>query len=286
MYLTLRGIKNRFKEELAETYSEREVDQLFYRLVRFVTGMDRAELVLNYDSDLAEEKSQELIACLERLVLGEPVQYVDNQSFFMGNTYYVDDSVLIPRPETEELVQRILHQHGKGSQRLLDIGTGSGIIPISLAIERPNWEIWACDVSNEALITARRNARELVKYSEVRFYRDNILEASTQHAEPMDIIVSNPPYVLESDKQEMSRQVLDHEPHMALFVSDNDALLFYKAIVHYAQNNLVTGGRLYFEIHEELSSQVVELLESNGYKDVNALSDMQGKQRFVEGEKV
>jgi release factor glutamine methyltransferase len=201
----------------------------------------------------------------------------------MDDAFYVDHSVLIPRPETEELVQLILNQQNQHALKVLDIGTGSGAIAVNLSKHRNNWSIYACDVSNEALVVARRNGSELLKNTEVAFYQEDILQPKSFYTSGLDVIVSNPPYVLETDKSDMQEQVLKHEPHTALFVSNDNPLLFYNAIVMYASDNLKQSGALYFEVHELYADKVAQLLSASDYLNVKVYDDLQGKPRMVSG---
>lgn len=285
MYSTLTGIRKAFREELGEIYESREVDSLFYRVVKTELGLERTEVVLHPNHEIEEDKQKFIQQIVTRLKNHEPVQYVLNEAFFLEHSFYVEPSVLIPRPETEELVQLILNENDGNAQRVLDIGTGSGAIAVSLAVKRPSWSVLACDVSNEALIIARRNAREIAVNRDLVIYREDILNPSTEYVSGLDIIVSNPPYVLDSDKQQMAQNVLEYEPHLALFVDDSDPLLFYRHIIQYGQKNLKTGGRLYFEIHEDLSDEVCKLMETHRYEGVKAHLDLQGKKRMVLGRK-
>jgi len=241
MYSSLNGIRQHFKTELSHRYSPRETEQLFYRLLSTCLGISKTDAILSLRNEIPTEKQEVMQTALDKLKAGTPVQYIDNTAFFMDDTFYVDDSVLIPRPETEELVKLLLDENSEAEMQVLDIGTGSGVIPICLSKNRPNWVVRACDISNEALVVARRNANDILKHSSVAFYKEDILSPKTQYAQSLDAIVSNPPYVLDSDKQEMKDQVLDFEPHLALFVPDNDPLLFYASITDYAKRNLKKG---------------------------------------------
>ncbi len=285
MYSTLRAIKTHFENELSDVYNEREVQHLFYRMVLWATGLTRTEAILQREYVLTETQQAEMLESIQRLKRNEPIQYITEQAVFLDDVFYVNPHVLIPRPETEELVQWILSNHSKEPLRVLDIGTGSGIIPIALARKRPSWHISACDVSNDALVVARKNARELLRLSEVQFYYEDILSPVTEYQPPLDIIVSNPPYVLASDKDDMASNVLDYEPHLALFVADEDPLLFYRAIAEYALGNLKKEGYLYFEIHEDLADDTQVLLESMNYQNVEIHLDLQGKSRMVRAKK-
>ncbi|MFT5512782.1 MAG: release factor glutamine methyltransferase [Bacteroidia bacterium] len=285
MYSSLNAIKQHFRTELFDKYSERESDLLFYRLLESFFGYRKTDIILTPNLALDVNQIDEINQALKQLVAGVPVQYIDNTAFFMEDAFYVDSSVLIPRPETEELVRLILKVHDHEAIKVLDVGTGSGIIAIGLSKQRPVWSVLACDISNEALVVARRNGREILNQSEVAFYKEDILQPQTDYTNGLDIIVSNPPYVLESDKKEMQLQVLDHEPHLALFVTDESALIFYEAIVNYAQDNLKLGGYLYFEVHEDYANEVKALLATRSYDKIITHEDLQGKPRIVCGRK-
>ena len=283
MYSSLNGIRKQFRDELSGEYSDRIANQLFYRLLESFFGIKKTDAVLAPDKELPAAQRDELYDALKRLTEKEPVQYIDNTAYFMDDAFYVDHSVLIPRPETEELVQLILNQHNQHALKVLDIGTGSGAIAVNLAKHRNNWSIYACDVSNEALVVARRNGRELLKNTEVAFYQEDILQPKSFYTSGLDVIVSNPPYVLEADKSDMQEQVLKHEPHAALFVSNDNPLLFYNAIVKYASDNLKQSGALYFEVHELYADKVAQLLSASDYLNVKVCDDLQGKPRIVSG---
>ncbi len=285
MYSSLDVIKQQFATELPPRYSDRECLSLFYQIIEYSTGLRKVDVVLNPSKEVTEVQANEINDLLNALKQGAPIQYLVQAAPFMNHAFYVDDSVLIPRPETEELVQWILDTHSEDQLKLLDIGTGSGAIPVSLSSARPNWVVMACDVSNEALVTARRNAREILTQSDVAFYREDILDPKTEYHQSLDIIVSNPPYVLESDKELMEDNVLQFEPGMALFVPDTDPILFYRAISKYALNNLKTGGYLYFEIHELYAEMVQECMVAEGFKEVVIKEDLQDKPRMICGKR-
>ncbi|MFT5724676.1 MAG: release factor glutamine methyltransferase, partial [Bacteroidia bacterium] len=266
---------------LSSRYEERESTQLFYRIMDTFFGKKKVDLILQPKLEFTNEQQEIVESVIRRLIDGEPVQYIDNTAFFCYESFYVDASVLIPRPETEELVQWILENHYDEAIKILDVGTGSGIIPVCLAKSRPSWTVMACDISNEALIVSRRNAREILTQGDVAFYKEDILNPSTDYQNSLDILISNPPYVLESDKKEMEDTVLQHEPHLALFVEDKDPLQFYSALVSYARKNLKLGGYIYFEIHEDYKSEIIRLLEGSGFKSVVIRKDLQAKNRMV-----
>ncbi|MFT5480573.1 MAG: release factor glutamine methyltransferase, partial [Bacteroidia bacterium] len=217
----------------------------------------------------------------------EPWQYIFNKAYFLGNEYSVNSGVLIPRPETEELVQWIFDDYRNSSKaglHVLDIGTGSGIIPISCKQRFPSWNVRGCDVSDRALKVARLNAQNILKEaSTVDFYLEDILKPKRFFNPPIDVLVSNPPYVLISDKAKMSENVLAFEPHIALFVPDNDPLLFYRKIIEYANDVLSETGCIYFETHEDSSLKVglKKLCNALNFNNIEFKTDLQQRQRMA-----
>lgn len=269
---------------MSKTYDDRTSDQLFYLIIEEFTGKKRTDVILEADSPCSEELIKRIPEVLEKLKSNEPVQYILGKAHFFDLTFNVDQNVLIPRPETEELVQLILAKHGVEKQVVLDIGTGSGIIPVTLKKHRPKWQVLACDVSEGALRVATSNSEQILGEGGVEFYREDILNPVRNYDPQLDVIVSNPPYVLESDKRTMEPNVLNHEPHLALFVEDDDPLLFYREIANYAERNLKKGGWIYFEVHEDYASDVEQLLTLDNYKSY-IINDLQGKSRMVSAEK-
>ena len=224
--------------------------------------------------------SIEVSRAVDRLLQGEPVQYVFEHALWMGLDLRVTPATLIPRPETAELVE-IVSRVQSPESRVLDIGTGSGCIAIAFKQRHPDWMVSACDVSEEALVVALENARR--NNVEVRFFHCDILREVPEDC-PFDLIVSNPPYVLESEKISMESMVLDYEPASALFVPDHNPLLFYRRITELAADGLlISGGQLLFETNERFGTETAELLREKGFTDVEILQDMFGKQRFVKG---
>jgi len=209
---------------------------------------------------------------------GEPIQYILGEAPFYGRNFSVSRDTLIPRNETEELVYRILKENPELGLRVLDLGTGTGCIPITLALELQAPEVYALDVSLAALEVARKNAAQLG--AQVQFLEGDLLGA-TPNLDLFDVLVSNPPYVPFRDQEEMHANVLNFEPHVALFVPDEDPLLFYRAIGSWGQQLLKKGGKLYLEIYEHLSEELVQLLQSMGYTQVNVHQDLNGKNRMV-----
>ncbi len=233
------------------------------------------------ETELTPEQEATLKKILQRLTAHEPVQYILNESWFCGLKFYVDKNVLIPRPETEELVEWIISncKFPVDELTILDIGTGSGCIPIALKRRIRKAVVWSCDISDAALTVAKKNAPSLG--TAINFVQLDFLDQSTWSQLPsFDIIVSNPPYVPERDKESMQPNVLDYEPHTALFVPDNDALIFYKAIAEFGKLHLHKGGTVYLEIHESLGEATTAIFRSAGYH-TELKKDMQGKDRMV-----
>lgn len=239
------------------------------------------DLVTKQHVVLDEQEERTIKSYLERLLKKEPIQYVVGETEFCDLKIGLTSNVLIPRPETEEIVISIKNELENSELRILDIGTGSGCIALALKHFLPNSLVYGCDISEGALKVAKDNA--LRNMLDVDFVILDILQAKKHPAEPLDVIVSNPPYVRESEAAQMSANVLDFEPHLALFVPDSDPLLFYSAIVRFALSNLKIGGKLYFEINEALGAEVKLLMEANHFRGVEICNDLEGKERLVKG---
>ncbi len=249
--------------------------------VRF--GMNRLDLCLGKDRPLTEEERIELESIISRLLKDEPIQYILKHADFCGNTLHVGPGVLIPRPETEELVHWILSDIPDRPLRIADIGTGSGCIAISLATARPDCRISAIDISRQALDIAEQNAH-LAHAENIEFIRCDILDSQTWPRIPTatwDIIVSNPPYVLQSETRDMTANVLNYEPATALFVPDEDPLIFYRTIARYAQTYLKPNGRLCFEINRRFGKEVTELLAASGFSQIELRKDFRENDRMI-----
>ncbi len=265
--------------QLSALYSPPENAEIAFWLLEFYTKLNKTAVFLDTKLPVFDEKAFE--NSLKRLLAFEPIQYVLAEAYFFGRKFKVNSHVLIPRPETELLVEMVVADYKNAENlQILDIGTGSGCIPISLDLEIPNNTIRSWDISPEALIVARENA-EILK-AKVIFEEKDIL-AYPMIEQKFDIIVSNPPYVVEFEKAEMRKNVLDYEPHLALFVPDHDPFLFHGAILAFAANHLVDGGRIYLEINERYGANFQEILEDSGYQDVRVVKDWAGKDRFVRG---
>lgn len=242
--------------------------------------MSRSQALMGDDSPQRDE----LLHMAERIAKGEPVQYVVGKAEFCGLTFHVEPGVLIPRPETEELVDAVELQNAQ-AMRVVDIGTGSGCIAISLSKKFPDAKVEGWDISDDTLRIAKGNAER--NESNVSFHKVDVLSVSPSEAlslaegKRVDVIVSNPPYICDREKSDMERNVLDHEPHLALFVPDEDPLLFYRKIAELGVEILSTGGRLYFEINRAYGRETVLLLEGLGYSNVQLVQDQFGNDRMV-----
>ncbi|MCD8183297.1 MAG: peptide chain release factor N(5)-glutamine methyltransferase [Bacteroides sp.] len=270
------------RSALQKSYSAQEAASLSRIICCEVLGQSTVDYYLGKDIILSSNEEQKLGYILSRLDKFEPIQYVQGTARFLQRAFRVAPGVLIPRPETEELVEVMLKEVAPAS-RILDIGTGSGCIAVSLSKELPDAEVTAWDISEEALEVARFNNEAL--QASVRFLRQDVLAYSPDGTERYDVIVSNPPYVTESEKQEMERNVLDWEPNLALFVPDNDPLLFYRRIAELGRTMLVEGGSLYFEINRAFGDATVTMLRGQGYGNLRILKDISGNDRIVIAER-
>ena len=266
----------RIDDALGRRYDAQELETIKRALCTELLGVSALAFYTKDTLSLTPDQEALLEDALKRLENGEPLQYVIGSTPFCGLTFKVDSRVLIPRPETAELVDWVAKDAGsKGS--LLDVGTGSGCIAVSLAHRLPGWKVQGWDISEGALEVARENSR--LNGAEVDFRKVDILTADPDYR--FDVIVSNPPYVMESEKAQMEDTVLEFEPHLALFVSDTDPLLFYRAIAEFGHRTLNTGGRLYFEINPLLVEEMKEMLMGAGYREVEVRRDIFGKPRMI-----
>jgi release factor glutamine methyltransferase len=267
-------ILKEWTHQFQSLYDLREAENIARECLCLLTGIHQKHQLI--EAEISKDFSNEL----SRLLLGEPWQYVCEKAFFYDLIFNVSPAVLIPRPETEELVHLILSNHSsKYPYKVLDLGTGSGCIPIAIAKNKPHWQITGIDIDVNALAIAQSNA--LSNAVNVNFVQGNILEINSLPQNCWDIIVSNPPYIPENEKQLMHSNVLNYEPHLALFVPDNDALKFYANIAKYAQTYLVSGGFLYFEINEFLAIETRHLLQSHDFEQVQIIKDLYGKDRMI-----
>jgi len=284
--MTLNEARTVLTKELKNVYESAELKNIIELVIEHITNMTRAEQVKNKVPYLTCTQLENLDTITERLKKNEPVQYVLGEAWFAGMKFKVNKNVLIPRPETEELVDWIVKESQKSiveSQNIIDIGTGSGCIPITIKKKLPEANVSAIDVCSEALFTATENATEL--NADVDFLLFDFLdEEKWKDFGQNDIIVSNPPYVKQSEITTMHERVKEFEPHLALFVPDNDALLFYKKLSDFAVKHLKPGGSLFVEINEALGEQVVTMFRSAGLVNIELRKDMQGKDRMIKAE--
>lgn len=275
---TLRQLLNESSERLTPLYGKGESEWLLRTIMEHVKGWDRVELLMRADKEVSDFTVTRVNEAVDRLMAGEPVQYIYGDTYWYGMELKVTPDVLIPRPETEELVDMIVKENPQNDLRVLDICTGSGCIAIALAKSLKFPEVSAIDISEAAIKVAIDNASS--QKVKINFRKDDAL-ALPAVKEEYDIIVSNPPYVMENEKKDMDRNVLDHEPHLALFIPDSDALKFYTAIADYASDALREGGRLYFELNPLTAEDLAEKMRKQGWQDVQLLPDMHSRMRFM-----
>ncbi|MDP2540629.1 protein-(glutamine-N5) methyltransferase, release factor-specific [Tenacibaculum discolor] len=278
--MQLKQYKSYFSEQLKSVYPQTEIDTFFFFLIEEYLELKRIDLTLRPDFEISSDKRILLDEALVRLKEEEPIQYILTKTEFYGLPFKVNQNTLIPRPETEELVEWIINEVDKNQESLsiLDIGTGTGCIPISLKKHLPKTTVSTIDVSEEALKIAKQNA--VLNKVEVFFMHQDILKTEELSGE-FDIIVSNPPYVRELEKVEIKNNVLKNEPHLALFVEDNNPLIFYKKIADLAKNSLTKTGLLFFEINQYLGLETVEMLKNKGFTQIELRKDLFGNDRMI-----
>lgn len=286
--MLLKEVKNIFHAELDAIYGKDEVNSFFYLLIEHYFELER--FVLALQPNLNIEKGQEtiLFKALSELKLHKPIQHITGTAYFMDLAFAVNEHVLIPRPETEELVRWVLDdvKEVKHFLNILDMGTGSGCIPISLDKNLLDAKVYALDVSPQALVVAEENNRTLG--ANVTFVKADMLSLHSKTSakeldQKFDIIISNPPYVRELEKAEMQNNVIDHEPSLALFVPDEDPLKFYKAVVNFASEHLNKNGCLYLEINQYLGEETKQILQKSNFKTIELRPDMFGNDRMIKG---
>ncbi|MCQ2958993.1 MAG: peptide chain release factor N(5)-glutamine methyltransferase [Bacteroidales bacterium] len=278
--MTIRDVKIEYQQKLATLYEPKEIQSIF-ELVAETIGFSKNLLVLKSNEDLSEQQRLYFYSCLQRLEKAEPVQYVRGKADFYDLQFLVNPAVLIPRPETEELVHLVKNENLGCRGKIIDLGTGSGCIAVSLAKNIKSAKISALDISSAALEIAKQNAKN--NEVEVEFILGDMQDSQcVPEDELFDVIVSNPPYVCNSEKNEMRPNVLQYEPHLALFVDeDTNPLQFYKAIVQFSQKHLSENGFVYCEINETLGMETQKLFVENGFANCQILKDLFGKDRFV-----
>ena len=281
-------LKDIFHKELDAIYGKDEVASFFFLCLGHYLDVARIQLQLEPEFTINKSETEQFFITLEALKQQKPIQYIFGKTEFYGLKFKVSEDVLIPRQETEELVNWIITCHPEIDSKptkILDIGTGSGCIPVSLAKNLPNAKVYALDVSKKALETAMHNARQ--NEVDITFIETDILNEATWDSEfkdlEFDIIVSNPPYVRNIEKAEIQPNVLDNEPHLALFVEDHNPLIFYKAITEFTVNNLKQNGQLYFEINQYLGNETKQLLVDANFDDLELRKDLSGNDRMLKG---
>jgi release factor glutamine methyltransferase len=274
------------KEQLRNFYPDSEIKSFCYLMMESVCGFDKHSVLRDKDKHLSQKESLRIQEIIEELKKYRPIQYILGETEFYGLKFQVNENVLIPRPETEELVERVIRDCACSdgsdlcSPSILDIGTGSGCIAVALAKNLPQASVYALDISENALGVARRNAA--INNVNVRFFRQDIRMAlSSGFPETWDVIVSNPPYVTPAEKEIMQKNVLDYEPHEALFVPQENPLLFYERIADIGLQRLAASGTLYFEINALYGAEVVEMLKAKNYRKIHLFQDISGKDRIV-----
>ncbi|CAM1340586.1 peptide chain release factor N(5)-glutamine methyltransferase [Tenacibaculum aestuarii] len=283
--MNLKHFRVYFTEQLESIFPKTEIDTFFFLLIEEYLGLQRIDFTLQPTLEIPSEKYDLLNTALTRLQKEEPIQYILGKTEFYGCPFKVNENTLIPRPETEELVEWILNEvkelgleNNKQQLSILDIGTGTGCIPISLKKELPAAKVSAIDVSEEALEIAKENAS--LNKVEITFILQDILQTESLPKQ-YDVIVSNPPYVRELEKVEIKNNVLENEPHLALFVDDDNPLIFYKKIADLAIKSLTKNGLLFFEINQYLGSETIEMLKRKGFTKVELRKDLFGNNRMI-----
>ena len=287
--MTFREAERIFTDSLNLVYESREAASLAWLSISHICKIERAEYLNLKDTEIPSYKYESLLNILGELKTGKPLQYVIGETEFYGLTFKVNPSVLIPRPETEELVDWIISDIRNSKTpikglKIIDIGTGSGCIPISIKKNLPENQLFALDVSHEALDVSKQNA--LLNQTEVNFIQGDILNLLNKEIkdEKFGIIISNPPYVTEAEKQQMQPNVLEHEPDLALFVPNDNPLIFYRAIADFALKHSDKNGYLYLEINENMGEDTVQLLKQMGFKNIELRQDLSGKDRMIKSQ--
>ena len=284
LQMLLNEFINHFNSSLTDHYSKPEVTAFYRRLTDFYFKWPPTFSILNPEYRLNKEELQKLSLALDGLKKFRPIQYIINESHFYGRTFYVDEHVLIPRPETEELVKWVLSdfKDAEDNYNLLELGTGSGCIAISLAKEQSKFNIKAFEVSMAALGVAQKNA--LHHNVEIDFIHQDIRMLEVWD-KPLSVIISNPPYIEPKEKKEMPLNVLNYEPHLALFTPENEPLYFYKKIIHFANSGLDCNGCLYLEINPKFEEDLLTFIKSKSFKDIEVRNDIFGKNRMLKAVK-
>lgn len=278
---TIKETRLQIQQELRELYPLPEISAITNIIFKTIDESIKLHHIYDPETILSENAFERISLIINELKKGRPIQYVIGHTYFLDFRIIVNETTLIPRPETEELVDLVIRENKNFTGNIIDIGTGSGCIAIALARMLRSASVCATDISAEALKISEQNA--LNNNVKIRFLNDDILNPLNIKDIMPEIIVSNPPYVRNSEKVFMHRNVLENEPGSALFVDDEDPLIFYKAILRWAQKNHSKGGKIYFEINEALGNEMKELLKSFGYSDIHIIKDLNGKDRIAKG---
>lgn len=279
--LTIKDIRSYFNRELGHLYNENETGALARIIIKTITGVPGLHQLNDPMQEIDPGKAPEIIRLCMELKTGKPYQYIIGETVFYNCTIKVNPSVLIPRPETEELADLIIKENRGFSGEIIDFGTGSGCIAIALAANLPEAEVSGIDISESAIELARENTK--LNNVTVDFYQGDILDFSRNQMKGEGIIVSNPPYIRHSEKKLMRSNVLDFEPHSALFVSDSDPLAYYRVLLAISEELMPAGGKIYFEINEAMGGQMLDLAVSYDYADATIIKDLNGKNRILKG---
>ena len=280
MQFTIDEINRQFKNQLNSIYSLNEIQQLLFMVYESVLNFTKIEVLTNTVQVIEEDKYNSIINIKERLISNEPIQYILGEADFFDLKFKVDSSVLIPRPETEEIVQWVIDSCDKKDAKILDMGTGSGCIAVSLAKNIIGSQVSAVDISKKALEIAQYNTH--LNNTAVKFIHYDILKDNFDKLPQLvDVLISNPPYIKNSERTLMKHNVLDFEPNIALFVSDDDPLIFYREIAKLGRNILKLEGILFFEINESLGDEMVEMVKLLGYNKIELREDINGKKRML-----
>ncbi|NOQ24786.1 MAG: peptide chain release factor N(5)-glutamine methyltransferase [Bacteroidales bacterium] len=269
------------KTELKDLYPMNEIDSFVYLIFEHLFNYSRTKLLISQDLEIQENSYKQILSILDELKSYKPIQYILKETTFFNLPFIVNSNVLIPRPETEELVDWIIQENRNKSISILDIGTGSGCIAISLAKNLPDSKVYACDISKEALNQAQKNSK--LNSVDINFKHLDILDSNIQLNEKFDIIVSNPPYIAEKEKVLMHKNVLDYEPERALFVPNENPLVFYKAIINFGLTHLNPKGNIYLEINEAYGKETSLLFKNDFFTNITLKKDINEKDRMLKG---
>lgn len=278
---TIKDIRQYLSDELDGFFPEPEISAFTNIIIKTIFRFTKLHTLALPESPVSQKQGHEIIRICRDLKTGKPIQYVLGETNFYNCIIKVNSETLIPRPETEELVDLVIKENRGFMGTILDVGTGSGCIAVALAINLPGTAVTGIDISEGAVETARTNAS--LNNTEMTFKKADIFSIDAYSAGNAGIIVSNPPYIRDSEKKDMSKNVLDFEPHNALFVPDSDPLVYYRAILNFARTVLNPGGKIYFEINEAMGNLMSEFLMAHGYSGIEIVRDINGKERIVKG---